>query len=408
MRAHGVQAARCSTPARGGAPCHIDWSEDEDLEWLQAAEPPRYEELGGGVVRLADLFSGAGGLTLGALEAGRMLDRRVVPVFAADMEPTAKAAYEANFKPALFLDRPIEEYIDGEWGDPPTRAETHLKGRIGRIDLLVGGPPCQGHSNLNNHTRRDDPKNGLYERMARFAEVFQPPMIIIENVHGAVHDQGRVVQRTEAQLAREYFVNRAVIRGERLGVPQTRHRVFLVASRKEGGVRPDIRAWEEWHSHLIPEPRSFEWACQALPNEAGCAMGRPTVMSPATRDRVQWLFKNDQHDLPDARRPACHRDKPHRYQSVYGRIHRDRPAPTITTGFTVMGQGRYVHPTEQRTLIPREGARLQFFPDWFDFGNVEAMAKRDLVSLIGNAVPPRMAEVLALELMMIWTKGLDE
>jgi DNA (cytosine-5)-methyltransferase 1 len=72
-----------------------------------------------------------------------------------------------------------------------------------------------------------------------------------------------------------------------------------------------------------------------------------------------------------------------------------------------MGQGRFVHPTERRTLIPREGARLQFFPDWFDFGDVESISKKELVSLIGNAVPPRMVEGLAIELMEIWADGTD-
>jgi DNA (cytosine-5)-methyltransferase 1 len=94
-------------------------------------------------------------------------------------------------------------------------------------------------------------------------------------------------------------------------------------------------------------------------------MDRPTVLKPETQRRVDYLFDHDLFDLPNSERPPCHRDKMHTYNSVYGRLQWDRPAPTITGGFDTMGRGRFVHPRFRRPLTPREGARLQGFPDWF-------------------------------------------
>lgn len=109
---------------------------------------------------------------------------------------------------------------------------------------------------------------------------------------------------------------------------------------------------------------------------------------------MEWLFDKDEYDLPNDLRPPCHRDNPdHTYYSVYGRLHWDQPAPTITTGFNSMGQGRYVHPSKRRVITPHEAARVQTFPDFFDFG---ATNKRTAwARLIGNAVPPLLTMRLA-------------
>jgi DNA (cytosine-5)-methyltransferase 1 len=108
------------------------------------------------------------------------------------------------------------------------------------------------------------------------------------------------------------------------------------------------------------------------------------------------LFTHGLHDLPDSQRPDCHRLKPHDYRAVYGRLYADRPAPTMTTGFGSTGQGRFVHPTQKRTLTPHEAARLQFIPDFFD---LSGLTRRHLQTFIGNAVPPKMLYVLAKELL---------
>ena len=111
------------------------------------------------------------------------------------------------------------------------------------------------------------------------------------------------------------------------------------------------------------------------------------------RERMQWLIDRDLYDLPNEKRPPCHQNG-HNYPAVYGRMHWDRPAYTITAGFGSNGQGRFQHPDRATTLTPHEAARVQTFPDWFDFSDHSGM-RRVLSKSIGNAVPPLLAMYVA-------------
>src|SRR5258708_38216553 len=115
--------------------------------------------------------------------------------------------------------------VSGEWGRKRKAKERHFLRGVGKIDLLLGGPPCQGHSDLNNYTRRSDPKNGLYKRMARFAELVNPKHIIIENFPAVVHDSSKIVQRTLNRLKKlQHHVDDGFVEICRLVVPQNRSR----------------------------------------------------------------------------------------------------------------------------------------------------------------------------------------
>lgn len=212
-------------PVEGGV-----LSADFDKAWLMTPSAPNLLPIDS--LRVADLFSGCGALSLGVAEACRALGLGFSPVLAVDMDQTALSVYSDNFHPAWSHHGPVEALLDSRVGQPLSLAELEFRRRVGPIDLVVGGPPCQGHSNLNNHTRRADPKNALYLRMARFAEVVQPTHMIVENVPGAVHDVGEVVQETVGVLHRlGYRVETVVLRAEMLGVAQRRRRFFTVASR---------------------------------------------------------------------------------------------------------------------------------------------------------------------------------
>ena len=117
----------------------------------------------------------------------------------------------------------------------------------------------------------------------------------------------------------------------------------------------------------------------------------------AIRERMDWLFDNDQHDLALAERPDCHQGGTS-YGAVYGRMHSDRPAPTITTGFTTPGRGRFVHPTERRTLTAAEAARLQGFPDGYVFrpDPNRRPTRAQLAKWIGDAVTAPLGYAAAL------------
>lgn len=362
-----------------------------DISWLRSALRPKHS-IRNGTVRIADIFSGCGGMTLGIVEACRALGLAAESALAVDINENALSTLEANFPGGVIEQRSVDELFPGIPGDTLSSVEKTLHKRVGEVGLLIGGPPCQGHSDLNNHTRRADPRNSLYFRMARCAEVLRPRHLIIENVPGVVHDKGGVVGRTSEVLrSMGYNVDSFTFSADALGVPQRRKRHVLVASKV---VRP---ALAELAARFMRPERTIAWAISDL------NVTRPKVtfdLAARSSDkniaRIDYLFDHDLYDLPDAQRPDCHRLKEHSYRSVYGRLKWDAPAPTITSGFGSTGQGRFVHPRRRRTLTPHEAARLQFFPDFFSFG---AQKRRALQSMIGNAVPSKLSYVLGLQLL---------
>jgi DNA (cytosine-5)-methyltransferase 1 len=361
-----------------------------DGAWLRSTKQPVLRGKRANV-RSVDLFSGCGGLTVGVAEACRALGMRLKPLLAVDIDRQALEVYRHNIPVERAVSDPIETLLDSDLGKPLSETERRLKEELGHVDIVVGGPPCQGHSDLNNHTRRADPKNALYAKMARFAEVCEPDHIVIENVNGVRHDSGKVFEKTRDYLKKlGYHVDGRLLRADVVGVPQSRPRVLLIASKK---VQVTI---DEIVARYRTEPRPFMWACGDLVGiERKIPFDRPSVPQPVTQARIDYLFEHGEYELPNHMRPRCHQDE-HTYPSVYGRIHPFQPAPTITTGFMTMGQGRFVHPTEPRTLSPHEGARIQCFPDWFEFGTLSRQA---YITLIGNAVPPKLAYVVAVELL---------
>ncbi len=373
----------------GGRP-NTDLSREFDRRWLRTTSAPSHQ--GEEIVRIADLFSGCGLMTLGVVEAARAVGARPQPVFAVDSNPVAAGVYLDNFPTADVLPTLVETYVNGVVGQRPTAAESELVERVGRIHVLIGGPPCQGHSDLNNHTRRRDSRNALFIKMARFAELTRPDHIIIENVRGILHDVNDVYAKTWSALeGLGYRLDGALLDASDFGVAQRRQRHFLVAS-----MRHEIRLEEMLEPYRV-RVRDFRWACGDLLSKRSESVfdGAPTP-SAENRRRIDYLFERDLHDLPNSQRPKCHREKDHTYRSVYGRLRWDEPAQTITTGFGSMGQGRYVHPLARRTITPHEAARLQFIPDFFRFEDVGRAA---LAEMIGNAIPAKLTYVAALELL---------
>jgi DNA (cytosine-5)-methyltransferase 1 len=339
-----------------------------------------------------DLFSGCGGLSLGVREACRALGLGFQSVLAVDANPTALDVYAANFAPSDVICGDLSQTIDRPVGDSLSASERSLMKRLGSVDIVLAGPPCQGHSNLNNHTRRNDIRNALYSRVIRFVELVRPSHVVIENVPSVVHaTDGVVAEAVEVLGALGYGVSTNVVQLDRLGVPQRRKRHVLVAS-LTGAVSLLCDRW------LVHKPRSVMWAIHDLEQvPADTLIDTPSCLSEQNIRRIKYLMRNGLYDLPDVERPPCHRDAAHSYKSMYGRLRYTRPAQTITTGFGSPGQGRFIHPTQCRTLTPHEAARLQGFPDFFNFSRVGS--KGELADMIGNAVPMRLGCILGLELL---------
>lgn len=377
----------------------------DDLAFLQLRERPFYEE-GPNQLTTVDLFSGCGGMSLGLAEAARRVGIGLRGALAVDFDPKATEVYAQNFPGTTMRTNGVDVLFDGRLGGPKTESESVLLDAIDAasgIDILIGGPPCQGHSDLNNKSRRQDPRNELYVRMARAAELLLPSMILIENVPSVRHaKQGVVATVTDHLESIGYSVAGAVLDVSRLGVPQTRKRHVLLAVAANVG----LTANKILDDLMVARhgTRSVKWAIHDLLDPVDPTdFDKASRCSETNRQRMAWFFEEPEtrFDLPDALRPPCHRDKKHSYNSVYGRLRWDAPAQTITTGFTSMGQGRYVHPARPRTLTPHEAARIQGFPDFFDFG-VSGRAQRTTWSkLIGNAVPPKLAMAVCLPVLTV-------
>ena len=268
---------------------------------------------------------------------------------------------------------------------PPELLDERLARALSGAHLVLAGPPCQGHSNLNNHTRREDPRNALYLTVPAVAVAIGAPVCVIENVPAVLNDSDRVVALAERLFSEEgYHVESAVISAADLGWPQTRKRHFLVA-RRDAAPLP----LSDVVTALGDDPRSLWWAIGDLEDHASDdPMDLHPSLNDDNRQRIDWLFDNDAFDLRSDQRPLSHRDGT-TYTAVYGRLHRDRPAPTITTGFMTPGRGRYVHPTRRRVLTAREAARLQGFPDTYEFAVDDGRdpARNKLAKWIGDAVP---------------------
>lgn len=354
-----------------------------DAGMLRARKRPLEAE--GDGVRAVDLFAGCGGMSVGLWEAARRLDLRLDLPLVLEKESAYASVYQTNFPKARVESGLVEEFFPGVPGASLSKADLNLRSAVGPVDILVGGPPCQGHSDLNNWTRRSDPRNQLYLRMARAAQVLEPSIVVIENVTAVQRDVDDVVGQTaDALRSMGYAVASHVADLHRIGVPQRRRRHLLVASSHAPVVPEEVLASLD---RDMSSGRDLRWAIGDLEDVSGPGvMDLPSSMSEANRARAEYLVRTGSYELPDSERPPCHRDGGHSYKSVYGRLHWELPAQTITTGFGSMGQGRYLHPSRIRTLTPHEAARIQTFPDWFSFG---AEPKRtQLATMIGNAVPP--------------------
>jgi DNA (cytosine-5)-methyltransferase 1 len=353
-----------------------------DSQFLRRTDRPKLEL--GAELEIVDLFAGCGGLTLGAIEGASRAGRPAGLALAVDSNPDPLEVLQRTLQAPdrCFAVADLTHTL-GCVARAPTAAEHDVFGGIAEGSLLLAGPPCQGHSALNNHTRHDDPRNDLYLAVGRVARILKPAAVIVENVRGVGRDRRAALERCTSVLEElGYHVTARPLDLSRVGVPQRRLRHLLVATRN----RPF--RWE------LPEvgERDLQWAISdLLEREGATPFDTPATPSPVNLERMRWLIEHDEFDLPNDRRPPCHQSD-HSYRSMYGRLRWDAPAQTITSGFGSMGQGRYVHPSRPRTLTPHEAARLQFLPDYVAFDGVEHRTK--LAEMIGNAVPPLVGAVL--------------
>jgi DNA (cytosine-5)-methyltransferase 1 len=362
---------------------------------------PNGDTAASGEVRILDLYSGAGGFSAGLQAAINAAGLRATFAACVDIDPAGLEVFTRNIACRFKIRRNVDALLDygirfdgdsARFAYPPELLEPALDDEVGKVDIVIGGPPCQGHSNLNNHTRRTDPRNSLYLTVPAIGVALGARAIIIENVQSVLRDKSRVVDRARSVLESAYHVTEMVLEAERLGVAQQRKRHFLVATKNHSAPLDKL------YDCLSYDALSVQDALGDLESASrDNAFDIPADLSSENQGRVEYLFDHELHELPNEERPDCHKEG-HTYPSVYGRLHRDRPAQTIPGGFMSPGRGRYVHPNERRGLTPHEGARLQGFPDSFRFERADGvrLGNKDYSKLIGDAVPPPLGYAVGL------------
>jgi DNA (cytosine-5)-methyltransferase 1 len=330
-----------------------------------------------------DLFCGAGGFSVGLERAGFEV------ICAADSWNRAVGTYRRNFAhPCLQVDL------------SKTNAQMlrSLAGAGDRaVDLVVGGPPCQGFS-IQRIGVDHDIRNNLVVEFVRLVEELNPRMFLMENVPGLIGRRGRPL--VESLLNRlstfGYETDVRVINAADYGIPQVRKRVIVMGWRR-GTVHPfslPAPTHDSTNRATVADAIGDLSSPSRIVNDFDDPLHKQTKLSALNRERLTHIPPGGgMEHLPVHLRVDCHKAGSERigHRYVYGRLAADRPAATITARFDSFTRGRFAHPSEDRNITLREGARLQTFEDSFRFeGNQEEIA-----ALIGNAVPPALAGILA-------------
>lgn len=369
---------------------------------------------GGKKINYIDLFCGGGGMSLGVHNALREFGFDARLLLAADLDEAALRLVVEHFSPMVLRSQPVEDLIKfsvdlsgvaNDFVTKPTILDSQIAQFKGKVDLLIGGPPCQGHSNLNNKTRRHDPRNLLYFTMPAFAIALDVPCVVIENVRSIKNASENVIPISRKIFEKNgYFVDEIILEGTDFGVAQTRSRHFLVATRNQK-LELDI-----FVNQLKSDPLTFDDVNSQLP-KIDCypqLLETPTALSKENQKRISHLHETESFNLKNDLRPDCHQDG-HTYPSVYGRLRGDAPSGTITTGFGSPGRGRFIHPHEPRMITIREAARLQSFPDWyFSSADKLELSKNNLYKIIGDAVPSLMVYPLMASLLDSFQKKFSD
>ena len=348
-------------------------------------------------LKAVDFFCGAGGMSLGLSMAG------IQVLAGVDNAADCRKTYETNIKGAKFIKHDISTL------SAPSLAK--------RLDLSVNDPalifagcsPCQFWSKIRTDKTKSAQTAFLLKQFQKFIRHFRPGFVVVENVPGLHSRKGESILPEFIQFLSQlgYFWNDGIINANHFGVPQNRIRYLLIATRLSPIVSlpPSKPTPSLTVSSFIGVANGFSQIVAGHRDHSdlqhtSCILSpenlRRIKLTPKSGgDRTAW--RDDETLQIDA-----YRGKDTIFRDVYGRMYWDRPAPTITTRFNSLSNGRFGHPEEDRAISIREGATLQTFPKDFLFhgSNINNLARQ-----IGNAVPPELARRIGQHLIKIASNG---
>jgi DNA (cytosine-5)-methyltransferase 1 len=364
-------------------------------------------------MKVIDLFAGCGGLSLGFLKGGFTVEKAV------EFDPVIANTYKMN--------HPNIDLIV----DDIKNVDISKVFKRGEADVIVGGPPCQGFSMAGARIRQGfigDPRNYLFKHYFNIVKVVKPKVFVMENVKGLLTmENGKIIEEIK-RIFRDpkmldgnpYHLFDRIIRTTDFGIPQKRERLIIIGTTlKRGYLGSALKEgyfeilWERTRNDILSKfPSFFDSVTiyDAIGNlpvvtkdglinnpapqteyEKYISCESKTIEnhlqskhSKRAVERMKRVSNGENYNALDEKINSVH-------SGSYGRLCWDEQAATITTRFDTPAGGRFIHPVENRTLSPREAARIQSFPDDFVFSG----DKRSISRQIGNAVPPKVSFFLA-------------
>lgn len=363
-----------------------------------------------------DLFAGAGGFSLGIENSG------IHVVAAVEFDKKIATTYKYNHQNTKMYNIDIRQ-VAANFQDALTNKYSEQKNiedaflSVGKsVDLIFGGPPCQGFSMAGRRIRREksffeDERNLLFLEFLRMVKYLKPKVFIIENVPGMLnYDNGRVKREVEERFSvLGYDVKSRVLSAEKFGVPQKRKRAIFIGNNL--GLDSETLFPEESN-----EEKNFVTVWDAISDLPSLKSGyqiEPCSYATVPQSSYQKMMRNTNDGFFYNHVAAIHKEKTinilkmikpgqtmkdlpetMRTKSVhsgaYGRMLKDEPSYTLTTRLNTPSVGRITHPVDDRTITPREAARIQSFPDNYRFiGDITTVGMQ-----IGNSVPPLLGRAI--------------
>ncbi len=345
-------------------------------------------------MKVIDLFCGVGGLSLGLEMAG------FNAVLGLEKDEKIAEGYKVNFPKSRCLERDISTLSPEDYRE--ILGDTD-------IDLIAGGPPCQGFSQKGKRLNLDDERNFLFKYYIDLVDSIKPKAFLIENVPNLLStSNGYFYKEIQTALkAMGYTVSSKILNAKDYGVPQSRRRAFIIGIRGNTeftfptplkklvtvedaiGDLPRLKSGESWDSLGYPNTAYSAFQKQIRKKSTNINNHKSTNHSDIALERLAMIPENGGKEyLP----------KEHLTKSIYSgtwtRLRSHEQAPTITTRFDTPSSGQFTLPTQDRCLSIREAARLQSFPDWFQFTGT----KSTQMLQVGNAVPPLLAKSIGTSL----------